>query len=107
MATKVRKAEPKETVITGLVEEVALENGSTGVQLDDGDDVYLVLMDRQGKRLLDCIDEEVEVRGIVSMQDDRHRIKIRHLRLLNDYRDLDDEPEFFRDGSDDPYNEGD
>ncbi len=103
---KARKTEPKETVITGLVEEVELENGNIGVQLDDGDDIYRVLMDRQGKKLLDCIDEEVEVRGVVSVRDDQQQIKIRHFRLINDYRD-DDESDFFSSDMDDYYNERD
>lgn len=104
---KARKTEPKETVITGLVEEAELENGSTGLKLDDGDEVYTVIMDRQGKKLADCIDEEVEVRGIVSVQDDQHQIKIRHFRLLNDYRDVDDEAAFFNNDIDDYYDERD
>jgi hypothetical protein len=107
MMAKVRKAEPKETLITGLVEEVELENGSTGVQLDDGDDIYLVIMDRQGKKLLDFVDEEVEVRGIVSRLEDRHKLKIRHFRLLNDYRDVDDENNFFGNDAEDFYDDRD
>jgi hypothetical protein len=104
---KVRKAEPKETLITGLVEEVTLENGNTGVQLDDGDDVYVVLMDRQGKKLLDFVDEEVEVRGVVSRHADHNQIKIRHFRLLNDYRDVDDETDLFNDDADTFYDDRD
>jgi hypothetical protein len=107
MMAKVRKAEPKETLITGLVEEVDLENGSTGVQLDDGDDIYVVIMDRQGKKLLDFVDEEVEVRGIVSRLEDRYKLKIRHFRLLNDYRDVDDENNFFGNDAEDYYDDRD
>ena len=101
------KIAPKETVITGLVEEITLENGKPGLQLDDGDDIYLVMMDREGKKLLDCIDEEVEVRGVVSGQDDQHQIKIRHFRLINDYRDVGDDSDLFSSDMDDYYNERD
>ena len=104
---KARKAEPKETLITGLVEEVELENGNNGVQLDDGDDIYQVVMDRQGRKLLDFVDEEVEVRGVVSGQHDKYQIKIRHFQLLNDYREVDDENDLFGGGTDDYYNDND
>ena len=83
----------KENVITleGFVEAVDLEDDDTGVVICDGEYDYYVVMDRQGRRLLDYIAEEVEVTGIVSERRGELTLKVSHFRLLDPYDEWDDE----------------
>jgi hypothetical protein len=79
----------KETTIIGFVEEIELEDGNPGLQISDGDHEYAVVMDRNGKKLLDFIDEEISATGTVKKTRGQREIQISQFRLMDD--DYDDE----------------
>jgi hypothetical protein len=91
MATKMKKETTKEVTITGFVEEIELEDGEMGLQIDDGDDVYMVIMDKNGSKLERYIDEEVDVTGSITDTADYCEIKVKKFRPTDDYYDEDDE----------------
>lgn len=93
---KVAEEKTKETSISGWVEEVELEDGNIGILINDGEEDYYVVMDKQGKKLLDHVDEEVEVTGLVSKKRGELFIKITYLRLFDD-----DDEDYDDDGDDD------
>ena len=80
-----------ETTINGYVEEVELEDGNSGVLINDGDEDFYVVMDKIGKRLLDHVDEEVEVTGRVSKKKGELVIKVIQFNLLDEEGDFDDD----------------
>ena len=88
---KENKAAIKEATIIGFVEETELENGDSGIQIDGDDYQYQVVMDKQGKKLLDYIDEEIEAVGIVSKTKGVREIKISRFTLLDSYEDDDED----------------
>jgi hypothetical protein len=87
----------KEVTISGWIEEIELEDGNTGVFINDGDEEYYVVMDKQGKRLLDYVDEEVSATGLLSKKHGELSIKITHFELVDD----DSEDEDYNDDDDD------
>lgn len=91
MATKMKKEKTKEVTITGFIEEIELEDGEMGLQIDDGDDVYLVIMDKIGRKLERHIDEEVDVTGLMTNTADYREIEVKMFRLTDDYYDDDDD----------------
>ena len=105
--SKKEKGGTKETMIVGFVEEVELEDGDSGLQIDDGDDRYLVVMDKNGKKLSNYIDEEVEITGFVNRAGGHREIKVSHFRLSDDFDDdedddrSDDDDDFFDNRYDD------
>lgn len=105
---KGKNAAPKEAKIVGYLEEVELENGDIGLRIEDDDDhSYLIDMDKQGRTLLDYVDEEVEITGIVTKDRGVHNIKISKFRVLDDIDDEDNESRDY-DGDDfmrDPYDD--
>jgi hypothetical protein len=88
---KVAEEKTKETSISGWVEEVELEDGNTGILINDGEEDYYVVMDKQGKKLLDHVDEEVEVTGLVSKKRGELSIKITHFELYDNDDDYEDD----------------
>ncbi len=88
MAKKVIPME-KETILSGYVEEIDLGKGRSGIIIDDGDDEYVVLMDRIGRRLLDYVDEEVEAYGTVTRKDGDLVLKVSRFEPLDYYDDED------------------
>jgi len=99
-ANSSKASNPKEMTISGYVEEVELEEGDTGIMISDGDEEYIVVMDRQGKKLMEHLDEEVEATGMVTRRQGVREIKVSQFRLLDEYVD-DDEDDFFEDDDDD------
>lgn len=91
---KVAEEKTKETSISGWVEEVELEDGNTGILINDGEEDYYVVMDKQGKKLLDHVDEEVEVTGLVSKKHGELSIKIIHFELLGDDDEEEDDDDY-------------
>jgi hypothetical protein len=91
---KENKAAVKEATISGFVEEIELEDGDPGVQLDAEDYPYQVVMDKQGKRLLDHIDEEIEAVGVVSIVKGIRQIKIIRFEVLDSLEDDDEEYDY-------------
>jgi hypothetical protein len=77
----------KEMTITGYVEEFENEEGNSGVIISDGDYEFVVVMDKQGKKLLDYMDEEVEATGIVTKKSGVREIKVINFRLTDEYED--------------------
>lgn len=91
---KVAEEKTKETSISGWVEEVELEDGNTGILINDGEEDYYVVMDKQGKKLLDHVDEEVEVTGLVSKKHGELYIKIIHFELFGDDDEEEDDDDY-------------
>ena len=102
--TKSPKTGLKEVTITGFVAEIELEDGDEGVQIEAEDFEYQVVMDKKGKMLLDYLDEEVEVTGVVSKTKGVRSIKVSKFNALDDYDDDDDED---YDDDDDDYDDDD
>ena len=102
MAKKTKKETTKEMTITGIIEEIELEDGEMGLQIDDGDDVYLLVMDKIGSKLQDHIDEEVDVTGLMTITADKRQIRVKKFRPTEDYyyddddSDADDDDSYFR-----------
>ena len=84
------KMNKKNTItLEGFVEAVELEDGDIGVVIYDGEEDYYVVMDKQGRQLLDHIEDEVEATGVVSEDDDYLTFKISYFRVLDPYDDWD------------------
>jgi hypothetical protein len=90
MAKKALSVE-KETILNGYVEEIELEDGESGIIIDDGDEEYYVVMDKIGKRLLQYLDEEIEAVGIISRNEDELTFKVSRFKVVDYYRDEDEE----------------
>lgn len=103
MADKGKKG-GKEVFITGFIEEVELEDGEMGLQLDDGDHTYQIVMDKVGSKLRRFIDEEVDASGIMSKMGNKRELKVNTFKLTDDYADDDDSYDD-DDGGDDYYDD--
>ncbi|MBI5550536.1 MAG: hypothetical protein HY911_03440 [Desulfobacterales bacterium] len=102
---KEKKSAPKEIKITGIVEELELDEDDIGLQIVDNARTYRVVMDKQGRKLLDYVDEEIEATGIITKTEDASEIKIARFHLVDeDEEDEDeDEDEAWSDGDDDDF----
>ena len=98
--TKSPKTGLKEVTITGFVTEIELEDGDEGVQIESDDFEYQVVMDKKGKMLLDYLDEEVEVTGVVSKTKGVRSITVSKFNALDDYDDEDDDDDDYDDDED-------
>jgi hypothetical protein len=101
--------ESKELTISGVVEELELDD-DIGLQIEHGDRVYRVVMDKQGRKLLDYVDEEVEATGVVTKTKGVTEIHVARFHLLDEAPDeqededgawSDDEDDFMSDRYDD------
>lgn len=88
MAKKILPME-KEITLNGYVAEIDLGSGSSGVIIDDGNDEYVVVMDKIGKKLLDHVDEEIEAFGSVTRKDGDLVLKVSRFEVLDYYTDED------------------
>lgn len=88
---KDKKSAPKEIKITGIVEELDLDEDDIGLQIVDDDRAYRVEMDKQGRKLLDYVDEEVEAAGIVTKNGGISEIKITRFHVVDEIEGDDDE----------------
>jgi hypothetical protein len=88
---KDKKGAPKEIKITGIVEELDLEEDDIGLQIVEDDRAYRVAMDKQGRKLLDYVDEEVEATGVVTKSAGVSEIKITRFHVVDEYDGDDDE----------------
>jgi hypothetical protein len=88
---KEKKSAPKEIKITGIVEELDLEEDDIGLQIVNDDRAYRVAMDKQGRKLLDYVEEEVEATGIVTKSAGVSEIKITRFNVVDEYDGDDDE----------------
>ncbi|MBW2406288.1 MAG: hypothetical protein JRE92_01215 [Deltaproteobacteria bacterium] len=95
----------KEVTIVGVVEEYE-EEGRIGIVIATDDDDYVVELNKQGKRLSQEIDTDVEVTGYVTKNSDgTKRITVTKFDIL----DFDDDEDdiFYDDDEDDRYDEDD
>jgi hypothetical protein len=94
----------KEITIVGVVAENEEENG-TGVIIATDDDDYVVELNKQGKRLSQEIDMDVEVTGIVTKSEDgTKRITVTKFEVLESDDDDDDEL-YYGDEDDESYDD--
>ena len=84
----------KEITLIGIVEEIEIAKGGSGIIIDDGEDEYVVVMDRIGKRLLDHVDEEVEAQGTVTRKDGDLVLKVSCFEPVDYYCDEDEDMDF-------------
>jgi hypothetical protein len=100
---KVKKSNPKEISITGVVEELELDDDDIGLQIVSPARTYRVVMDKQGRKLLDYVDEEVEATGIIAKTEDATEIKIARFHLVDEDEEEEEEEETWSDGDDDDF----
>jgi hypothetical protein len=102
----------KEITIIGVVEEIEDESGD-GVIIATDDDDYVVELNKQGKRLSQEVDMDVEVTGIVTKDGDgTKRISVTKFEVLESDDDDDDEIYYGDDDDesfddDEPYDDDD
>jgi hypothetical protein len=91
-----RKGIQKDDIITidGFVEEVEMEDGSLGLVIYNGEDDYLVVMDKKGQKLSNHVDEEVEVSGTLFEEDGELWLKVTYFQLVDYYDDAYDEDDY-------------
>ncbi|MGD9009533.1 MAG: hypothetical protein PVG41_16525 [Desulfobacteraceae bacterium] len=91
-----RKGIQKENIITveGFVEEVVLGDGDMGLVIYDGENDYLVVMDKKGTKLSNHIDEEVEVSGMLAEKDGELWLKVTYFQLIEDFEDRYDDDSY-------------
>ncbi len=82
----------KEVTIVGVVEEIEDEDGNSVLIISADDDDYEVELNKQGKRLFQEVDMDVEVTGFVTRNDDgAKRITVTGFDVLDSYDDDDDD----------------
>ena len=86
---KEKKPAAKEVTITGFIDEIELKDGETGLEVDDGDDVYTIKMDDIGTQLLEYVDEEVDITGLVTKTKGKRELKVTKFQPTDDYDDED------------------
>jgi hypothetical protein len=96
----------KEITIIGVVEENE-EEGGTGLIIATDDDDYVVELNKQGKRLSQEVDMDVEVTGIVTKgEDGTKRITVTKFEVLeSDDDDEDEDEEYYGDDDDESYDD--
>jgi len=105
---KKTKQTGKEITIAGVVEEYEDEDGISGLIIGTDDDDYVVELNKQGKKLFQEIDMDVEVTGFVTKNGDgTKRINVTKFEVF-EADDDDDDDEFYNDDDDDRfYNDDD
>jgi hypothetical protein len=101
---KEKKSAPKEMKIVGIVEELELGKDDLGLQIVDHDRPYRVVMDRQGRRLLDYVEEEVEATGVITKTKGVSEITIARFHIVDEEEEEEEkEEETWSDGDDDDF----
>jgi hypothetical protein len=96
----------KEITIVGVVEELE-EEGDTGLIIATDDDDYVVELNKQGKRLSQEVDMDVEVTGFVTKNGDgTKRITVTRFEVL-EFDDDDDDETYYDDDDDETYYDDD
>ena len=90
---KVKQSAPKEIKITGIVEELELDDDDIGLQIVDSGRVHRVVMDKQGRKLLDYVDEEIVATGTIFKTPEASEIKIGRFHLVDEESQEEDEDE--------------
>ena len=95
----------KEMTIVGVVEEIEEEDGN-GVIIATDDDDYVVELNKQGKRLSQEVDMDVEVTGIITKSGDgTKRITVTKFEVLESDDDDDDDEMYYGDDDDESYDD--
>ncbi len=99
---KKAKKSGKEVTIFGILEEIENDDDSIGLILATDEEDYIVELDKKGKELLDEIDKDVEVTGIVTKNEDgvKH-ITISSFEVFEPDDDFDDDDFDYPDDDDD------
>ena len=96
-----KRSVEKEVQIVGWVTEGEDEDDFEGVSIETDKEDYEVILDKVGKKLTRLIDEEVEVTGIVTVDEDgTHKIKVLNFEVLDfdeDEKDYEDDERFLDD----------
>lgn len=92
----------RKVTIVGYVDPIDEDDSDAGIVIStDDDEEYLVHLDRQGRRLLDLIGEEVKVHGSVTRTDDgEDKISINKFEVI-DFEEIDGD-ELYYPGDDSP-----
>ena len=91
MAGKMKKGTTKEVTFSGFIEEIELEDGEMGLQIDDGSHAYLIVMDDIGRKLKRHSNEEVDVTGVMTHTANGRELKVNTFHLTEDYSYDDDD----------------
>jgi hypothetical protein len=95
----------KEITIVGVVEENEEEGGAVVIIATDDDD-YLVEPNKQGKRLSQEIDMDVEVTGIVTKgEDGTKRITVTKFEVLESDDDDEEDETYYGEDDDESYDD--
>lgn len=84
MAKAKKGNDPKVVTISGVVEELELDDDDIGLQIVDSGRVHRVVMDRQGRKLLDYVDEAIEATGFIIKSAGGNEIKIARFHLADE-----------------------
>ena len=84
MSGRMKKEKTKKVSFAGFVEEIELEDGKMGLQIDNGDDSYLIVMDEIGRQLQAYIDQEIDLTGVIRQTANDITLKINTFRLTED-----------------------
>lgn len=92
-----KKKAVKEVTIVGFVREIRDDDDEVSLEISADDDDYAVEMNKQGKRLLSLVGNDVEVTGAVTQDDDGiSRISVSSFEVL----ETDDDDEYLYDDDD-------
>jgi hypothetical protein len=90
---KSAKKKRDEITIIGFVDPLDDYDDEAGVKITTDDDEYVVEMNRNGKKLMNMIDEEVQVTGVVTLSADGTKIIDVSYFDYAPYEEYDDEEE--------------
>lgn len=80
---KKAKKPQKDVTLVGCVSPIEEDDTVVGIEISTDDDCYLVELNKQGKKLFNHLDEDVEVKGIVTKdEDDNYKITVTSFELL-------------------------
>ncbi|HUV50573.1 MAG TPA: hypothetical protein VMW78_06095 [Anaerolineae bacterium] len=74
---KKAKKPQKDVTLFGFVSPIEEDDTVVGIEISTDDDDYLVELNKQGKDLFNYLNEDVEVKGIVTKdKDDNYKINV-------------------------------
>ena len=85
MANRMKKNTARAISFTGFIQEVEFEDGEIGLQIDDGDRAYRIVMDKTGSKLGRYIDEEVDVKGLMTNTSKGFELNVNTFRLTEGF----------------------
>lgn len=89
---KKNKKAGKEMTVVGFVREIEDDDDVLGLEISTDEDDYVVELNKEGKKLFDLVDRDIEATGIVTEDEDGlARITISSFEVLETEDDYDDE----------------